>query len=143
VSSHRYLFIFIVLTLLSARAAYADYKIVVHSSNPIDSISRDKLADIFLKKVTRWDNGKGITAIDQSDKNTVRDEFSKLVLKKEPAWVDGYWQKMIFSGRATPPARLNSDAEVLDFLRGNPDAVGYVSDSAVVGGGLKALAVRD
>ena len=48
----------LVRVLLGAAAARADYKVVVQSSNPIDSISKDKLSDIFLKKVTRWENGR-------------------------------------------------------------------------------------
>lgn len=139
---HHLLFI-LVLFIASVASLRADYKVVVHSSNPIDSLTRDKLADVFLKKVTRWDNGRAITPVDQSEKNPVRDVFAKQALKKEPAWIDGYWQKMIFSGRATPPTRLNSDSEVLDFIHGNPDAIGYVSDTASIGPGLKTISIKE
>ncbi len=129
--------------LICATAAHADYKIVVHSSNAVDSMSKDKLADLFLKKVTRWDNGRSVTPVDQAEKNPVRDQFSKGVLRKEVPWIESYWQKMIFSGRATPPAKLTSDSEVLDFIRSNPDAIGYVSESAVLPAGVKAISVKD
>lgn len=124
-------------------AARADFKIVVHVTNSVDSLTKDKLSDIFLKKVTRWDSGRQITPVDQAERNAVRDLFSRAALKKEVPWVESYWQKMIFSGRATPPARLTSDAEVLDFIRANPDAIGYVNDSAALPPGLKAVPVKD
>ena len=139
---HR-LILVLALLFTSVASLRADYKVVVHGSNPLESISRDKLSDIFLKKVTRWDNGRTITPVDQSEKNQVRDVFCKVALKKESAWIDGYWQKMIFSGRATPPTRLNSDSEVLDFIHGNPDAIGYVSDAASIGAGLKTISVKE
>ena len=54
-----------------------------------------------------------------------------------------YWQKMIFSGRATPPAELSTDTQVLELIRTNPDAVGYVSESATIPAGVKVLTVQD
>jgi ABC-type phosphate transport system substrate-binding protein len=129
--------------LIGATAAHADYKVVVHTSNSVDSVSKDKLADLFLKKVTRWDNGRSVTPVDQSEKNAVRDQFSKGALRKEVSWIESYWQKMIFSGRATPPAKLTSDSEVLDFIRSNPDAIGYVSHGASLPAGVKAVSVKE
>ena len=36
-----------------------------------------------------------------------------------------------------------SDAQVLSYLRDNPNAIGYVSPDATVGEGLKAVVVLD
>ncbi len=131
----------ILLTSLTAHAA--SVKLVVNASNTASSISRTKAADLFLKRVTRWDNGRVVTPVDISDKNSVRGAFCRELLGKEVAWVKSYWQKMIFSGRATPPVELSSEAEVLDFIRNNPDSIGYVSDSATLPAGVRALAIAE
>ena len=123
------------------RSQAAGVKIVVHTTNALNSISKTKVADLFLERVTRWENGRAVTAVDQSEKSAARVAFSKELLGKEVVWVKSYWQKMIFSGRATPPAELSSDTQVLEFIRTNPDAIGYVSDSATIPAGLKALTV--
>ncbi|HEX6088064.1 MAG TPA: hypothetical protein VF266_26275 [Thermoanaerobaculia bacterium] len=124
------------------RSQAAGVKIVVHTTNALNSISKAKVADLFLERVTRWENGRAVTAVDQSEKSAARVAFSKELLGKEVVWVKSYWQKMIFSGRATPPAELSSDTQVLEFIRTNPDAIGYVSDSATIPAGLKALTVE-
>ena len=124
------------------RSQAAGVKIVVHTTNALNSISKAKVADLFLERVTRWENGRAVTAVDQSEKSAARVAFSKDLLGKEVVWVKSYWQKMIFSGRATPPAELSSDTQVLEFIRTNPDAIGYVSDSATIPAGLKALTVE-
>jgi ABC-type phosphate transport system substrate-binding protein len=124
------------------RSQAAGVKIVVHTTNALSSISKTKVADLFLERVTRWENGRAVTAVDQSEKSAARVAFSKDLLGKEVVWVKSYWQKMIFSGRATPPAELSSDTQVLEFIRTNPDAIGYVSDSATIPAGLKALTVE-
>ncbi len=123
------------------RAHAAGVKVVVHASNPVDSISKSKVADLFLKRVTRWDNGRAVTPVDQSEKSTARTDFTKDLLDKEVVWVKSYWQKMIFSGRGTPPAELSSDKDVLDLIRTNADAIGYVAESATIPAGVKVLTV--
>ncbi len=129
--------------LLPAGAANAAVKVVVNSSNTVPSISKSKAADLFLKRVTRWDSGRAVTPVDLSDHSSARAAFCKELLGKEVAWVKSYWQKMIFSGRATPPVEFSSDGEVLDFIRNNPDAIGYVAEGASLPAGVRALPIGD
>jgi ABC-type phosphate transport system substrate-binding protein len=123
------------------RAQAAGVKVVVHSTNALDSITKARAADLFLKRVTRWENGRAVTPVDQSEKNAARTAFTKDLLDKEVVWVKSYWQKMIFSGRATPPAELSTDNQVLELIRTNPDAIGYVSESTAIPAGVKTLTV--
>lgn len=133
----------LLLSLAVVNAHAAGVKLVVHSSNGTGSIAKSKVADLFLKRVTRWENGRTVTPVDQSEKSSLRTTFTKELLGKEVAWVKSYWQKMIFSGRATPPAELPSDREVLELVRTNADAIGYVADSAAIPAGVKVLTVGD
>jgi ABC-type phosphate transport system substrate-binding protein len=121
----------------------ADVKVVVHTTNALDTVTKAKVADLFLKRVTRWENGRAVTPVDQSEKNPARTAFSKELLGKEVLWVKSYWQKMIFSGRATPPAELSSDSQVLELVRTNADAIGYISETTPVPAGVKTLTVKD
>ncbi len=125
------------------RSQAAGVKLVVHTTNALNAITKAKVADLFLKRVTRWENGRAVTPVDQSEKSAARAAFTKELLGKEVLWVKSYWQKMIFSGRATPPAELSSDAQVFELIRTNPDAIGYVSDSAAIPAGLKPLTVQN
>ena len=130
-----------VLTPLPAGAA--SYQVIVNKANPIDSITKDDLADIYLKKTTRWRNGRAATPVDQADRNSIRSDFDLAILGKEVAWVKSYWQRMIFSGRSTPPAELSTNAEVVEFVGSNPDAVGYVESGASLGDSVKVLKVTN
>lgn len=121
--------------------ARAGVKVVVHSSNAVDSMTKAKIGDLFLKRLTRWENGRAVAPVDQTEKSEARGAFTSEVLAKEVQWVKSYWQKMIFSGRATPPAELSTDAQVLEFVRNNPDAIGYVGESATLPASVKAVKV--
>jgi len=75
------------------------YVVIVHPTNPTTSVSRRFLADAFLKKTTRWDNGETIRPVDQAPDTSVRRRFSDEVLKRSVAAVRNYWQQIIFAGR--------------------------------------------
>jgi len=123
--------------------AQAGVTVIVHPTNAVESITKAKIADLFLKRVTRWENGRAVIPVDQSEKSAARAAFTRDLLGKEVSWVKSYWQKMIFSGRATPPAELSSDSQILDFIRANADAIGYVSDGTAIPAGVKALTVQN
>lgn len=125
------------------RAHAAGVKVIVHPSNAMSSVSKARAGDLFLKRVTRWENGRTVIPVDQTEKSGARAAFTRDLLGKEVPWVKSYWQKMIFSGRATPPAELSSDAQVVEFVRTNPDSIGYVDDSATVSGAVKILTVTN
>lgn len=119
------------------------FRVVVHSSNPVRSLSTDQASSLFLKKVTRWNDGGEVKPVDLSDGSAVRTTFSEEIHGKSVSAVKSYWQKMIFSGRATPPPELSNDAEVLAFVRSNPGAIGYVSAGATVGSGLVVVTIEN
>lgn len=125
--------------LASAQPAPA-YRIIVHPKNPVASVARGYLADVFLKKVARWGHGGAIRPADQVNAS-VRQKFTQDVLRRSAAAVRSYWQQMIFSGRGIPPPELESDEAVIRFVLSNPGAIGYVSGEADVGS-VKTLRVR-
>ena len=122
----------------------APFVVVVSASNPVSSITRDQASKLFLKKTPTWDNGRGeVVPVDQPEGSAVREAFTKAVLRKSVSAVKSYWQQQIFSGRGVPPTEKASDSEVINYVRSNPNAIGYVSPSAVSGGGVKVVNVVD
>lgn len=123
-------------------AAESGFKVIVHPSSPVSSLTRDQLARLFLKKTLFWPNGAKVVPVDQPDVSPVRTAFSRGALQKSMAEVAAYWQQQIFSGRAVPPTEKASDAQVVRFVMDNALAIGYVADSADVNG-AKVLRITD
>ncbi|HVE77233.1 MAG TPA: substrate-binding domain-containing protein [Gemmatimonadaceae bacterium] len=132
------------LALAGARAAHAQagYRVIVNAANPAESISRTELSRLFLKKVTTWKTGRPVVVVDQVENASARAQFTREVHEREITSVKSYWQQMVFAGRAVPPTEKPSDADVLAFVRANPNAVGYVSANATLADGVKVLAVN-
>ena len=132
------LMLFIIVSSVNAQSSV---KVIVNTANATSSITKAEAANLFLKKVTKWENGTKVVPVDQTVESPARVGFTKTVLSREVAAVKSYWQQKLFSGEATPPAEKSSDAEIVNFVKANPGAVGYVSSNAQVAG-VKVLKVN-
>jgi hypothetical protein len=110
-----------------------DFLIISHASQPNSRVSRQFLADVFLKNITRWPNDEAIRPVDQRADAAVRKHFSDRVLRRSVAAMKTYWQQRIFSGRGVPPPELEADDVVVRYVESHPGAVGYISGTAPVG----------
>ncbi len=133
-------FVLVLVTMATAvgrtRAASAegpDFAVIVHPQNPQWVLDRTFVADVFLKKTTRWPDGNVIKPVDLSPDSPVRERFSSDVLRRSVRAVKSYWQQMIFSGRDVPPPELGSEDEVVKYVLSRPNAIGYVSSTARIG----------
>ena len=113
-------------TAALARAGEPCFKIVVHRSNPTAELASSKTSRMFLKRITKWPDGTRIVPVDLKPQSPIRKQFSRTIHGKSVTAIKSYWQRMIFSGRDVPPQELAGDREVLDFVRHEPGAIGYV-----------------
>lgn len=123
--------------------AQSGYVVVVNDANPTSSMTKADVAKLFLKKTKTWDSGLKVQPVDQASSRSVREAFSEEVHGKKVSSVKSYWQKLIFSGRATPPPEFDSNTRVLDYVRENSGGIGYVSSGTSLGSGVKVLRLTD
>ncbi len=109
------------------------FRVVAHRDVPGATVSREFLANAFLKNVTRWPDDQALRPVDLKLDAGARKGFCEAVLRRSVAAVKAYWQQRIFSGRGVPPPALDSDQAVLDYVTSHPGAVGYISGTASVG----------
>lgn len=129
------------VTLSSEAAEPASYQVIVHPGNPTSSVTREFLADVFLKRVTRWDSSERALPVDLRLDSPVRAAFSRGVLNRSIAAVRSYWTQRIFSGRDVPPPELESDEAVVRYVASHAGAVGYLTAGALPPG-VKRLEIR-
>jgi len=78
-----------------------------------------------------WPGGGSIIAIDLPESSDDRAAFSSMLLGKTVSNVKALWTMKLFSGKATPPKIVNSDAEVKSAVAGNKNAIGYIRASSL------------
>jgi hypothetical protein len=111
--------------------------IVVHPSNT-DALDKASISRIFLGKAKSFPGGGAATPVDQAEGAAVTDEFNDKVLSRSASQLKAYWSKLVFTGKGTPPKKLDSDAAVIDMVSKNPDMIGYIQGDG--GGAVKVVA---
>jgi len=113
-------------------SAQEGFVVVVNAGNPTSSLTRQQVSDIFMKRTTEWPGGGGdIKVVDLPAVSPIRDAFSRAIHGRPGAAVASFWGQQLFSGRATPPPQRPNDRAVLQFIRGDASAIGYVSPGSV------------
>ena len=119
------------------------YQVIVNASNPATELARTEVSRWFLKQSTKWPDGKVVVPLDQSARSEVRAAFSEGIHKLPLQAIQSYWQKQIFSGRIVPPFVKVGDADVMVWVAANSAAIGYVSGSATLIPGVKAVKIKE
>lgn len=125
--------------LVASNASMADMAVIVNSSYPVGSASVDEIAKVFLAKASALGGGGPLLPVDQSEGSPARRSFYKKVAGKDPAQLNAYWSKLIFTGQGQPPKAVGGDADVVGLVSKNPNMIGYVNANAV-GSGVKVIA---
>ena len=110
------------------------FVLIVNQTNPITSLSRQQVADIFMKQARQWEHGGDVHPVDLPAVSPVRDAFSRAVHGKPASAVASWWGQQMFSGRAVPPPQRTTDRGVNTFVREDGLAIGYVSSGAAEAG---------
>ena len=119
------------------------YQVVVNAQNPASEIARAEVSRYFLKQSTKWPDGKIVVPLDQSSRSAVRAAFTAGIHRQPVPAIETYWQKQIFSGRTLPPFVKLGDAEVMSYVASNTSAIAYVSGSATLVAGVKAVKIKE
>ncbi len=119
------------LGFLVSLPAWPDLAVIVNSGYPVSSADNDAIAKVFLSKANALSGGGTLIPVDQSDGSAVRKDFYSKLANKNPAQMNAYWSKLIFTGQGQPPKAVGGDADVANLVANNPNMIGYVHSSAV------------
>ncbi|AUM11557.1 phosphate ABC transporter substrate-binding protein [Ketobacter alkanivorans] len=123
--------------MMAATFASAEVVVIVNANSSLNSASSGDIQQLFLGK--RNDiGGVSATPVDQAEGNEARATFYEKVVDKTPSQLNAYWSRLIFTGKGKPPKQYFDDAEVLETVLEDDEAVGYI-DSASVAEGVKVI----
>jgi ABC-type phosphate transport system substrate-binding protein len=121
----------------------SDFRVIVHPSNPINSLSTADVSRFFMEHNAEWPGGTPSLPIDLSPESPLRSKFSAKVLGRDVAAVRAHWRRLIFQGKGVPPPTRSSEREIVQFVSSNQNAIGYVSTRVASSADVKAVDVTD
>lgn len=121
------------LLLFSCLNSFGNTVVVVDKNSPIEQLTSQEIANIFLARTTRYPNGK--KAIPLELRNTeIRDDFYTKISGKTSRQLKAYWTTLIFTGKGKPPKGYQNSDALLSTLKTKVGAIAYLSDSQITQG---------
>jgi ABC-type phosphate transport system substrate-binding protein len=133
-------FLFAALAPLFAVQARAQAIVIVNPSVKAIDISKSDLRDVFSGSATSLKDGSRVTPV-LLKAGPASDEFLKTYVGKSDDAYRASWRSLVFSGQASMPKSLDSEAAVVDFVAHNAGAIGYIRASTPHEG-VKVLSVK-
>lgn len=116
------------LSLSISASIQAELVVVAHPDAQVRELSRSELINIFMGRYRKLPSGVAALPVDLAP---LKARFYRQLVNKDIAEINSYWARLVFSGQASPPVQMQAEAEMLDYIRRNPGAIGFV-DSADV-----------
>lgn len=132
-----------ILVLLFPWHALADIVVIVNDANPVRSMTADEVAALYLARTRTFPSGEFALVFDQPRNSELRQRFFKNVANMAIGQVNTYWSRLMFSGQEIPPQALPNEQAVIDIVRRNPGAIGYISTAPKESGLHVVLQIKD
>ena len=138
--------------VLAASAAYGAQAqesqkrlvVIVHVSNPLDSLRPQQIRDLFLKKHTTWrgeladlgdkkgfDEGEVVKPVDLANGSEERRVFLGKILEMTAAGLERYWVKVQYQSALEPPTPVESSERAIRLVGSQKGGLGFVVESAL------------
>ena len=135
------LFVAAALGLFAAVAMQAaEVKVIANPSVGASSVSADELKRVFLLTKNTLDDGSHVEPVVAKGGPT-HDAFLREYLSKTDSALQTYYRSLVFTGKASMPKTLGSEAEVAAFVAKTKGAIGYVG-AGTAAPGIKTLEVK-
>jgi TonB family protein len=123
----------------SPHALATNIKVIANSTVKADSISAAELKSVFLEERSSLDDGTHVEPVLKRG-GPIHEAFLHAYLGRSDDDLQTYYRALVFTGRASMPRELGSDAEVVAYVARTRGAIGYVSADTNTEG-VKTLAI--
>jgi hypothetical protein len=136
------LFVILLLAAASIFGIHAQAQIIVIANPSVKAtdVSKSDLKEVFVGSATAIPGGGNVVPV-LLKAGTVHEEFLQVYIGKNDTAYRAGWRSLVFSGQASMPKSLDTDAAVVDFVLHNNGAIGYIGKTTPHEG-VKVLSVK-
>jgi ABC-type phosphate transport system substrate-binding protein len=120
---HRFFFTALILPAL----AWADIAVIVNKNNQVVQLTRQQVSDLYLGRSRIFPNGEYALVFDLPRDANLRRRFFSKIANMTQQQLNSYWSRLMFTGQVLPPQVIPDERTVLELVRRNPGAMGYIS----------------
>jgi ABC-type phosphate transport system substrate-binding protein len=105
--------------------------VIANPKGPVSSLSQKQISNLYLG---RKKGSTGLRLFGHSISSGTRAKFFKKINGMSLSQVNAYWARLKFTGQVFPPRVLSSDKAVIDAVRRQKNAIGYINANALTAG---------
>lgn len=117
--------------LLASTFARADLAVIVNVANPQKQMSAQQVSDLYLGRTRTFSHGEYVQLLDHPRDASQRERLFARLANMNLQQTNSYLSRLLFTGQMLPPQVLPDDRAMLDGVRRNPGALGYVNAASV------------
>jgi len=123
----------IVLLMLSIASVQAvePLAVVVNKANPVDKLTRSELIDLFMGKYVAFPDDSKAMPVELKGEHDIKVNFYRKLVDMPLSRVNAYWSRLRFTGRKRVAVFQSNEAELIDYIIANKQAIGYVPQSLI------------
>lgn len=108
-------------------AAWADIYVVVNAANPVKAMSQKEALDVFMGRRRSFASGVVAAPFDLPRDSGARAQFYQTLTGMSLPQVNSYWARLMFTGQTLPPQLLGSEDAMVEAVKQDITAIGYLS----------------
>ena len=109
----------------------ASIVLVVNKQNNISALTKKEVIDIYMGRFKTFPNGQAAIPIDFPQGSSEKRQFYKRLVGKDERKIKAYWSRLLFSGRAKPPAEVEPEKNLIALVSKEVDVLAYMRSSSV------------
>lgn len=116
---------------MAEHARCDDIALVVHPGVAERHISLNRVRAYFFHRLRQWSDGSPVKVFVLTASDSIHSTFIKSVLGVHPFQLEKAWERHVFAGLGTAPARVDSIGEMRKRVAGTPGAIGYLPQDEI------------
>jgi len=112
-------------------AQFGDY-VVIGNNTGFKTSTKNNAKAIFRGKYSSWKNGESVIIVLPSTKSENVVPVVSQLYGLSVKGMQKYWLEQVFQGRSNAPVFLETDEEIINYVKRNPGSIGIVRSSRSV-----------
>lgn len=101
--------------------------VVVSAQSDVRNLSQQDLLALYTGRTRTLPGGQAVTPIDQQRDGMARADFYLALTGMDIARINSYWARLHFTGQVQPPQTVIDDSAMVQRLKADRSAIGYVT----------------
>jgi ABC-type phosphate transport system substrate-binding protein len=105
----------------------ASPKPIVAEGTDTSNVSKQDIRKMFTNRLKKWPSGESVK-LTMLKEGKIHEAFLRNYVRKTGRQYKTYWRRLVFSGRAQMPKQFETVEEMIEYVKNNKGAIGYVSE---------------